>query len=730
MKKHSTARRVLALGLNLTLAGVPALLWADEEPTELPALTVSAGAAGETPPALDLDDSAGGGSRLGLSLRETPGSVSVANRASFERRGLRSTQDIANSLPGVNASAPPGFGGFVTYRGFSSNQVNQLFNGIPVQYSSAMRPLDDWIVDRVELVGGPSSFLNGAGAVGGSLDYISKLADRYGDFMEGRVRYGSYDDSEVAFGFNQALGIGPEPKHFVRLDVSRSGGNGYVDRNSRESWNVAFSLLSDLTPDLSHTLALEYQDEQEDSPYWGTPVLNPYAGELKIDKSRRHENYNVADGRYEQRVRWLRSILEYRVSDSTRWRNTFYHYDAERDYRNLETYRYNADNSGVVRSNAFLQRHDQQLNGNRFELQHSQPLFGLASDWVLGFDYSINKQTRFPSTASGPFGTVDPASFEPGHFYDLPGMRPGHRKDRSNEVRTSALFAENRLGLTDELSLVTGLRYDHLDLDVRNHRTVTASDPAHFERRWDVLTGRAGLVYQFTPHANVYLQYSTAADPPGGVLTSARFDQVRDYDLSTGDQWELGSKFDFLDGRGSATLAAYRIVRRDFSVADPNNPNLSVPVGQQTSRGIEAAASLRITPKLLAEGNFAWVDAQYDEFTENVGGVAVSRKGKTPPNVPERVGNLWLTYDFDPAWQGGVDARYVSSVYANNANTWHVPSYTVYGTFLSYRLDERTRITGRVRNLTDEVYARFVQSTPLYYVGDPRTFELSVQTRF
>ncbi len=124
-------------------------------------------------------------------------------------------------------------------------------------------------------------------------------------------------------------------------------------------------------------------------------MLNPYAGELKIDKSRRRENYNVADGRYEQRVRWLRSILEYRVSDSTRWRNTFYHYDAERDYRNLETYRYNADNSGVVRSNAFLQRHDQQLNGNRFELQHSQPLFGLASDWALGFDYSINKQTRF-----------------------------------------------------------------------------------------------------------------------------------------------------------------------------------------------------------------------------------------------------------------------------------------------------------------------------------------------
>ena len=74
------------------------MLWADEEPTELPALTVSAGA-GETPPALDLDDSAGGGSRLGLSLRETPGSVSVANRASFERRGLRSTRTSPTACP-------------------------------------------------------------------------------------------------------------------------------------------------------------------------------------------------------------------------------------------------------------------------------------------------------------------------------------------------------------------------------------------------------------------------------------------------------------------------------------------------------------------------------------------------------------------------------------------------------------------------------------------------------
>jgi hypothetical protein len=35
---------------------------------------------------------------------------------------------------------------------------------------------------------------------------------------------------------------------------------------------------------------------------------------MKIDKSRRFENYNVADGRYEQRVRWPRSMLDYQFA--------------------------------------------------------------------------------------------------------------------------------------------------------------------------------------------------------------------------------------------------------------------------------------------------------------------------------------------------------------------------------------------------------------------------------
>jgi len=692
--------------------------WA-QAPVELAPVTVNSEQ--DVSPGLNLDEHSSSASRLGLSLRETPASVAVADRDMIERHGAQNFQDAANFLPGVNASAPPGFGGFVSYRGFTSSQVTQMFNGINVATGLA-RPVDAWIYDRVELVGGPSSLMNGAGSVGGSLNYITKLASREEQPAEGRVSYGSYDTTEVAFGLNHALSDpGSDVQHYARLDVSRNTSNGYIDRDERNAWSVAFSLLSDLTPNLSHTLALEYQDEHEDSPYWGTPVLNPKAGELKIDKHDRFKNYNVDDGLYEQRTRWVRSIIDYRIDDATSLRNTLYHLDSQRDYRNLETYQYNAGNSAINRSTAYLVRHEGHQDGNQFELRHESHVFGLATTWAGGFEYKVNSTTSNPWNVPGN-STVDPDNFDPGHFYDIPGTRQAFVKDKTNEVTTRAVFGENRLALTDKLSLLTGLRYDDIDLDVTNHRVVTESNPRHLKRSWDPVTGRVGLTYQLIPSANVYVQYSTAAEQPSGT---------QDFDVSTGKQWEVGSKFEYLDGRGSATVAAYKIERKDFAITDPLDPTNTIPVGQQSSRGIEFASSFRLTPRLLLEGNVAWVDAQYDEFSEkNAAGVVVSRKGNTPTNVPDRVGNLWLTYDFDPAWQGGVDARYVASVYADNANTQTVPSYTLYGSFLTLKVDAHTSITGRVRNLTDEVYARFAHVSPAYYLGEPRTFELAVQTRF
>jgi len=667
------------------------------------------------------------GSRLGLSVRETPASVTVIDKEVMERRGADNTQEVLKGVAGMTTASAPGSPGSVFYRGFSGGSVTQLFNGITVQYDAiAGRAVDSWIYDRVEAIGGPSSFLFGAGAIGGSVNYITKLASRDGDFTEAKARYGSYDATQLAIGTNRRL----NESNVARLDINRDSARGWSNGTEREAWQLAASLLTDITPNLSHTLALEYQKEKVDRPYWGTPLLKPATGTIRIDEATRFKNYNARDGLYEQEVTWLRSILDYRASDSLKLRNTLYHYDALRDYRNVETYAFNASNTQVSRSNALLQRHDQSLNGNRLEFSLDSTLGGLASNWAGGVDYSVNRQTRFPRSVSGPFGNVDPYSFSTGNFYDLPGMTAGFRPDRSNKVTTLAMFLENRTFLTRQLSLLTGLRQDQIDLEVVNHRTVSATDPAYFKRTYTPLTGRAALTYDITSNANVYVQYSTAADPPAGILSTANFSQVRDFDLTTGKQTEVGSKFSFAEGKGNGSVALYEITRKNIAVTDPNNPGTTIPVGQQSSRGIEVSAAYQITPKLQASGNFSVVDAQYDDFTEKVGSVVYSRQGNRPTNIPARVGNLWLSYSATADWRFGGDLRYVSDRYADAANTLRTDGYVLLGLFAQYRLDRKTTLTARIKNLTDKIYAETISGTNMAYLGAPRTVDLSVQTSF
>jgi iron complex outermembrane receptor protein len=674
---------------------------------------------------LNLDTPAETGSRLGLTVRETPATVTVVNRATIDARGAQDTQEILRSVPGITAQNAPGSVG-VSYRGFGSGSISQMFNGINVQYSIAARPVDSWIYDRVEVIGGPSSFLFGSGAVGGSINYITKLPER-NDFAEVQVRAGTDRLKELSFGLNRRVaGDGGAGSHYLRLDVNHRDAGSWTDGTDVRSTQVAASLLSDFGGGFTHTLAYEYQKEQVDRPYWGTPVLNPNTGTLRVDSGIRFKNYNSADGIYAQEVQWLRSVAELLVNDALQFKNTFYVYDALRDYRNVETYRYNATNTAVIRSAALLQRHDQRVVGDRIEGIYKGQLAGHRSDWSFGLDVSENKQTRFPNSLSATVSTVNPYDFTTENFFQVPGMQPGFNPDRDNKVTTAAVYLENRTQLIPALNLVTALRHERIDLDLTNRRAVTAAAPASYSRSYNPTTGRVGLVWDIAPGANLYAQYATAADPPSGILSTASFaDVMNNSNLTTGRQLELGSKLDFWQGKGTATFAVYDITRKNISTQDPNNSALSVLVGEQSAKGVELAVGLQPTAQWSLQGNVTYVDAKYENYRQ--GGVSLA--GKTPTNSPSTVGNLWISYAFTPSVQASVGVRHVGKAYADAANTMNWPAYTLLDLGVSWKVNKSVTLIGRVRNATDKLYAANIGSTSAY-LGAPRTADITLKAAF
>jgi len=678
----------------------------------------------------DLEQAAGTGTRLSLSLMETPASVTVIDRVTLDVRGVRTTQEALAGIPGLTVASPPGNGNAVTYRGFSGSQITQLFNGIDVQYASiAARPVDAWQYERVEAIGGPSSFLYGAGAVGGTINYVTRLARLDRDEASLQASWGSFRDGTLAMGANLRVG-GDDARQALRLDASTRDAESWIDGQEREASTLAASWLAQLAPTLRHTLAVEYQQEESHRPYWGTPVRQPATGRLAVLPHTIGRNYNVADGYYGQDVLWARSLLEWTPGERDTVRNTVYHYDALRDYRNVESYRLTTGNDGVIRSGTLLQRHDQQLYGNRLEWSHESALFGLPTQWVTGLDVSYNRQTRFPLSLSATVDTVPLDAVTPGRFVDVPGASIVHTPDRTNRLHTQAVYVENLTELTPTLSLLTGLRRDRIVLDVVNHRAVSTTNPARFDREYVSTTGRVALNWAITPQASVYAQYSTAADPPAGILSTANFATLRDFDLTTGRQGEIGAKFQSEDGRSFATLAAYCIVRRHLAITDPANPGQTLPVGQQSSRGVEAAFGWRPRAAVSVKGNLAWVDATLDDFYENVGGVSVSRAGNRPTNTPLRVGNLWVDYTFTPRWSAGVDLRGVSSRYANAANTLSTAGYATWGAHVDLRWNDATTLTLRGRNLGDRTHAVYALGSTMVYLGDPRSWEVVLRKTF
>ncbi|MGY3486976.1 iron complex outermembrane receptor protein [Bradyrhizobium sp. USDA 4011] len=679
--------------------------------------TAASGASGSASPTLNATTQGGTGSRLNLTPLQTPASVEIITSQTIAERGQHNVLDaVTQNAAGFIATPAPGNGGLsFSTRGFAgSNSVMTLYDGTRFYIGSGTLtfPYDTWSTQRVEVLRGPASVLYGEGAIGGVINVVPK-----------KPQGTPYNEAEVSLDSNMTRRLsvdstGPiDPNVSYRINATGNMSDGWVDRDKTSNAVVAAAVRVQASDNLAFTLSEDYGDRSP-SRYFGTPLING-----SIQDALRFKNYNASDSAIRYQDSWTQFKTEWDVADGIKVNNTLYYLTSERHWRDIENYTWNPKTQLIDRSSYIEIFHDQKQLGNRMDATFSGHVLGLANQFVAGFD--VNR-IDFTHTNNSPYGgasSVNPYVFDPGSFFaTTTATTPGFNAI----VNQYALFAEDRLSLTDQLSLVTGVRYDRPEVDRTDYKTPANS----FETTLSGTSWRTGLVYEPIKNLAFYGQYAVGVDPVSNLISLSTSQKT--FQLATGKQTEIGVKQSFWGGRGEWTLAGYEIVKTGLTIPDPSNPTagLALQIGQQSSRGVEGTIGLALNDGWRVDANLALLRARYDNNSQVVGGKVVSYNGNVPVNVPQQVSNVWLTWDFAPNWSvyGGV--QIVGAMYSDLANTQLRPGYNVVNGGIRWKPDDRTTVAFRVYNLFDKVYAVTSNGTGQWLLGMPRTAELSVNVKF
>lgn len=648
------------------------------------------------------------GTRTDTPLRDIPQSIQIVPQQVLEDRQARRITDGVENVSGVTSiTTAGGSRDYFTIRGFS--YPNALVNGLPDPQITSDSSFVN--VERLEVLKGPASVLYGEGALGGTINFVTKqpLPD---PFYEISATIGSFNDYQGTIDLSGPLN--DSKTALYRFIAGYRSAETFVDFNEFTQLSIAPSLSfslgenTDLVVEGDVNITERNGQQPEGLPAVGSVLPNPN-GEVRRSFSPRGPVTDnlTAVGRVGYR-------FEHRFNENLRLRNAFrytFYDDDDRDgapdFFPLSL----ADDNRTLNREALI--------GSQFYDFYylDTNLLGKFStgsiDHQLLFGFNLSRNTIDLSYEFGiPAAPVN--IFNP--VYDNTIFPTGvPTRDSFTTRDTLGVYLQDQITLAENWKLLLGGRVDFFEERAKDRlvdEETTQSDTA--------FSPRVGIVYQPIQPISLYASFSRSFEPTIGTSASgAAFQPGR------GTQYEVGIKADVND-QLSATLALYDLTRTNVTTTDPDNPNFSVQTGEQRSQGIELDISGEILPGWNIIGGYAYTDARVTEDVE-------IPEGNRLFAAPEHSFHLWTTYRIQQGdLQGlgfGLGFYYVGETAGNLANTFEVPSFFRTDAAIFYERDQ-FRAALNFRNLFDVDYYKAVGSETLVGIGEPFTVQGKISWEF
>lgn len=189
---------------------------------------------------------------------------------------------------------------------------------------------------------------------------------------------------------------------------------------------------------------------------------------------------------------------------------------------------------------------------------------------------------------------------------------------------------------------------------------------------------------------------------------------------------------------------------------DPNDPSLSIDrnVGDARVRGVDIEGGWKPTDRLDIYGSANFNKSELkSNYTLTTSGVtfALPTQGKELVLTPDREFSGRISYDFGPVTIGG-EGKYISSRFISDTNDASIPSYAIFSLDARLKLPQvgdHAYLQFNVQNLFDKYYISrsttfangvaypipgtslsYFPSTPAYYIGAPRTMQVTLAATF
>ena len=316
-----------------------------------------------------------------------------------------------------------------------------------------------------------------------------------------------------------------------------------------------------------------------------------------------------------------------------------------------------------------------------------------------------------------------------------------------------ALYGQFTYALTDQLSFTGGLRYtdDEKDAFLFNENLgMTSVDQRLVNAQsWDNLSYLLNLSYAVNEDLHVYLTHSTSYNAGG---FNARAGSVSGFTFGVDEEEvsaiDAGLKAEWLNGRVRTNLALFRNKFDDLQIAqfEAGSGGASsrlVNAGKATYQGIELDAVAILAEGLIADFNFGYLDAEFDEYVARNPGTDQEQDiaDATTVPAPETTASIGLQYDFRPTPMGTLSLRFDAT---HTGKMRFHPFQNLYDSAKArWLLDARASLNGIdlgggdlrislwIKNLADEEYREWgIDFASLGYAGatwgQPRTYGIDL----